>query len=412
MKNTVRRAVRDQRGMVFIVVLIFMLFGFMIITPLMSYMYGGRLNTNRNENRMHELYAADAGIEYAIRLIQVRDAIVPDVVGDIGTRDIPSGYSGRPETINRKNVESITMTLRGDNVTNTSLEGVYRIVSTAAGPSSNTTVTANARLIISNTFMLNAITARNDVTIQPAAHSENSTVVVGNVQYGGDIKTVPATLEIGDVISGNVTHEEADWPTEQEMIDYYSANISQLGAPHYDVTDHPGRWDPLVGGLPAIRPSGPPPEGPFLYTGDLLFRKEENASVDINGTIYVDGDLTLLSPIGAYKSEIYLNGYTIFVTGDVDIQDDAYTLHGPGAIVALGNVKFYPSVTAGGFLFVMSVNGNVDFQPSGVYYGSVAGNNVSIQPNGFLFYPGPSYVDVPLTDRFVHILTWDIKLGN
>jgi hypothetical protein len=63
MKNRPSRWIRDEKGQVLILVMIFMLLGMLIITPLLQYM-GTGINTGRIfQDKTDELYCADAGIE-------------------------------------------------------------------------------------------------------------------------------------------------------------------------------------------------------------------------------------------------------------------------------------------------------------------------------------------------------------
>jgi hypothetical protein len=155
---------------------------------------------------------------------------------------------------------------------------------------------------------------------------------------------------------------------------------------------------------------------------------------DSNAEIYsgVDGALTTLTgslyyqrnlDIGKVQQDFTLDlgGKAIYVEGDVFIGVKT-TITGSGCIIADGDVNFQPNITSGPdeFLFVMSINGTVNFQPSGDYYGSVAGNiEVNVQPGYTLTYsypenlsdidfPGPSEGGGSMMSA-VRIRTWNVS---
>jgi len=59
-----------EKGQALILVLILLLVGGLILTPLLSFMSTGLMAVRAQEERMYELYAADAGVEYALWKIQ------------------------------------------------------------------------------------------------------------------------------------------------------------------------------------------------------------------------------------------------------------------------------------------------------------------------------------------------------
>jgi len=66
MKTASNKLRRDETGQAFILVLILLILGALIIAPLLGFMSTGLIAGQLNEERMAELYAADAGIEDAI----------------------------------------------------------------------------------------------------------------------------------------------------------------------------------------------------------------------------------------------------------------------------------------------------------------------------------------------------------
>jgi len=65
-----KSTIRGEKGQALILVLVLLLVGSLILTPLLSFMSTGLMAVRAQEERMCELYAADAGIEDAIWKIQ------------------------------------------------------------------------------------------------------------------------------------------------------------------------------------------------------------------------------------------------------------------------------------------------------------------------------------------------------
>jgi len=70
MKTILKRAIRDEKGQTLIITLILLTLGGLIITPLLGLMATGLITGEVYEDKMNELYAADAGIEDGLWLIK------------------------------------------------------------------------------------------------------------------------------------------------------------------------------------------------------------------------------------------------------------------------------------------------------------------------------------------------------
>lgn len=70
-KNTLKKLTADEKGQVLIIVMLLMLVSVLIVAPMLSYVSSGLL-TGKNvyESKMHEFYAADAGVEHALWYLQ------------------------------------------------------------------------------------------------------------------------------------------------------------------------------------------------------------------------------------------------------------------------------------------------------------------------------------------------------
>ena len=70
MKNIIKGTIRDEKGQVFILVLILLVVGGLILTPLLGLMSTGLMAGQVYERKMDQYYSADAGVEDAIWRIQ------------------------------------------------------------------------------------------------------------------------------------------------------------------------------------------------------------------------------------------------------------------------------------------------------------------------------------------------------
>ena len=96
-----------------------------------------------------------------------------------------------------------------------------------------------------------------------------------------------------------------------------------------------------------------------------------------------------------------MNGNTIFVASDSRKTDEVEgkyaleiqrkcTIEGPGAIVAIGDIWFGPTMQVGGTepVLVFSVSGTTHLHPDGTFYGAIVGSaGVSLNPQNDIIYP-------------------------
>ena len=390
MKKILNKSIKDEGGQALIMVLILLLLGGLIIPPLLAYMSTGLIvGQEVYDKRMDELYAAEAGVEDALWQIKTVAAGLPKAEDDP-----PREWSySIIDDVNGKVVSPIIITYIE--------EGTYKIESTATSDGGdNTTIEAYINIIDFTNFMDNAITSMNDVELG------SNTTVDGDIQYNGELKESP-----GSTITGDTTDDPIEgWPTAEQLHDYYWPDVAGLG-------EFPDATIDLKD----------PPSIPSLYrVGDLTITNTGESGVagwlEEDGIVYVTGDLEF-KQTGNKDYEIHLNYATIFVLGNIDFPSDRCTVYGPGCIIAVGDINFQPKMAAidepdvKDFIFVMSVEGTVNFQPNGDFYGSLAGNvNVNLQPGCSLIWNGPPPElkfpgSEPSTTNVIQaIRTWEISL--
>jgi len=346
-----------QSGQALVLALILLALGGLIVVPILD-LAGTSLNYHRVVQRNTlETYAADAGVEYALC--------------ELGND--PEGY--KTEVLQ----ESFIVNDKTVNVTTEYLDNdIYKITSIATTDSNSSTIIESyVHISPYPAFFNNAITSRGDITIQPG------TVVDGDVQYQG-------TLDNKGTITGDTIQAPVEnWPTADELSDFY--------------------WvDEVISGSTIDISSGTV-ENPYLIgpghtNGNLTIKGTGVAQ--LMGTLYVQGSVTFKTHTG-----IKLNGQTIYAEVDIDIQPDT-EVWGPGCVIAVGDVQFQPHLGTGeeAFILVMSVEGEVQFQPENDFYGALAGNvEVTLQPNCTLNTTEPDDdLDYPLCTT-LETLSYEIK---
>lgn len=395
MKTTVKRAIRDEQGKVLILVLILLVVGGLVLTPLLGLMSTGLVAGQVYEKKTDELYAADAGVEDAIWKIQNGKADFDE-----------NGHYSYPEPliINGKNVDVVVYrydwdpTPCGENLT-------YQILSTATGADGSDT-TIDAYLSVSymdfSSLLDNAIVSDDTINIQPG------TTVDGDVWLPDEDDLV---IKEGANITGEVKDEDymtITWPTYEQLSTYYMGLVEGAPDPGHSID---------------IKDLNPKIIGPAYRDGGLAVDNTgDPATLVLEGTVYVTGDLEFQQS-GSHNYTVNLNGNTIFVEGEIKFPSHRVSISGSGCIIAVGDIYFQPSIASEGddFVLVMSIAGEVNFNPSGDFTGCVAGNvHVQLQPNNELYWISPEGkgLDFPMgvgdDDELppvtgMSILSWQIK---
>jgi len=360
MKSVMKRLIGDEKGAAMFLVLILLLIGGLITTPLLAHMGTGLIGGEVYERRGAELYAADAGVEDAVWKIQ--RGKVPVCSGD------PS-RSYNMTDVNGKSVE-YTIEYMG--------EGIYKITSIAitddgggTAAISGTQIEAYVIAVSSDFsgFLDNAITSGDDITIRG-----NKTGVSGNVSLPPDGELDPPDF---DPENGEVKREELVWPTGEEIADFYWPEVEHL--------------TPVPDGYEIDIPSGTTADNPYVIeslsaAGSLTIKGE--GWIEIGGTIYVKGDLVFNAhPV----MNVNLNQQTIFAEGDIYIPPKV-NISGSGCIIAVEDVQFNPNISSGNedFVLIMSVEGTIQLNPGSDFYGAIVGNiDVTLQPNITLSWLSP-----------------------
>ncbi len=207
-------------------------------------------------------------------------------------------------------------------------------------------------------------------------------------------------------INGEIKTDEIDsWPTAEQLSAFYLADVAG--------------FDYLSGTIDLKDLASPKTIGPLYRDGDLNIKNTgSQTAVQLEGTVYVTGDLVFQQPGGPKAYTIDLNGQTIYVEGSITFPAQRVTLAGSGCIIAVGDIDFHPGISSedGDFIFVMSLEGEVRFSPQADFHGSVAGSiNVNLQPNSTLEHEEPpdelnfpGYDSSGSSGSELEIRTWNI----
>ncbi len=268
-KIGLNKSVTDEKGQAFILVLILLVLGSLIITPLLAYMSSGLIVGQMHVRMTHEAYAADAGVEDAVWQIKTGAAEVPGLGGDPWAYDIADA-----------NEKVVNVTIENVSVDEEDAP-TYKITSVATSDTGQSTTVESyvsmggggiAEALVSN----NTITINRDSAINGGVYALADITMYQGAEIFGDVST--ATGEIsGGTVHGAINEgvEPLDWPTEVDTQQYQD---------EASVNYHDGDYD-VVQGPNTIT------LGPLYVTGDLHIGKYN--TILLEGTVYVQGGLKI-----------------------------------------------------------------------------------------------------------------------
>jgi len=362
---------RNEQGYALLVsVFIIFVFTLYAVIPLLDFMGTGLTTTKNTGVHTQEIYAAEAGVYDAMWKMIMIDSGVPK-----GIFDPPLQYS-IDGGVNNKQVD---VTMSRNNSFNFNIESEATDLKTGH----QSTVESDVAII--------GVSGLDLAEFAKFAVTSNGTIGADfyNVKINGNIWIPDANNYSGKPPTGEIIEAPiTGWPTEEQLCTYYSYLVD---------TSNP--YSNSV-----INISNPTLRGPlYAYgAGNYVLTGTGN----LTGALYIDGNLY----IDQY-ARISLDGNTVFTTGNFQTHPMSY-IAGPGALLALSDMQFSPNV-APSYLLVMSVHGEVDFQPSGNFIGAVGGNvDITMRPNSSITWQDPGVGNLDLPGIYNHIRsidTWSIK---
>jgi hypothetical protein len=419
MNSILGRAKRVQKGSVLILVLILLVVGGLILTPLLGLMGTGLTSGQLYEKKTDELYAADAGVEDAIWKIQTNNL----------TFDEDNASEPWQLAVNNRTVDVIVY--REDlDPTPCGEDFRYQILSTAvtdasggaAAIDSSTTIDARVAPIVEYypSIMDHLVTIQGNLTKTEVNDLEQDLakleITCSNCtdcsacgkayDYYTEYDQIPAGCK-GCVAVYNFPVPA--WPTADYLSAQYRADVKDQVPDPRDAID--------LAGVDRE-------EGPLYRSGtlDIVNSSATPATLTLNGTIYITGDTKIGESKGGKNLTLDLNGHAIFVnstTAKALSIGGQCSVQGPGIIIAVGDINFAPKSVIGGGqnpVFIFSVTGTTTVQPSGAWWGAIAGKQYVEVKSGnepTTTYPEGGFGDLefPLVEasRACSIISWEIN---
>jgi hypothetical protein len=346
MKSIVKRAIREEEGGMMVMVLVLLVVGGLVLAPLLGLMSTGLMAGQVYEKKAVELYAADAGVEDAIWRIRN---------GNVEFNGDGHHTYADPLVVNGKEVLVEIQRYAVEGSTGCDRDYTYQIISTASDTNGGSTrVEAYIELLFFNLFE-GALVSSGDITFH------KDCTVTGDVYYVGVIQG-----EDYEHLDGGETQVEADlFPTQQENIAFADKFKSEAQAG--------GNWTGNLN-IDSDRSLGP------LYINGNLDITQQNITVSLNGTIYVEGE------IRASKDYTITGVGSIVAVGDIYLSKLAdYGTEGDTIIMSLnGGITFKKEADIEALVY--APNGSIVFDKDATVVGSVIGANIEIKKDNDFEY--------------------------
>ena len=327
MKKTLGRLLREQKGQALPIALAMLAIGSLIVVPLLNLAETALKSGIRDESRMYEHYAADAGINDGLLQIIVDNPALP-AIGENWSYDIAD-----------TNTRTVAVDISRVNQT------TWTIASTATGVSGNST-TLSSRV--------------EEQSYTPDAITSASVTIVSGATVNGDVHfdSTSGTLTQEGTVNGEIIDRPIEFPTIAEVEAFY--DDATQGAPEYE-----GDLNLSLG----VETIGAPYSlGPIRILGNLDIQAVSTGAVRLDGIVYVEGDLTV-----GVNVRIRLNDHTLFIAGTVGTTtiSSGTSLRGSGCIVARGSITITSNTQLVDYVLVWSLMGDVGLAVSGGYRGTV-----------------------------------------
>jgi len=293
MMSGLRTRVRDERGKVLILALIFLVLGALLLTPLLGLMSTGLTAGRVHENRAHSLYAADAGVEDAVNwLLEGKPEEWPWTGDAEGPWERSHGLEVNNHDVN------ITVAVHG-----APEENKYMITSDSLNGESGTRVIAIVR-------------------VQPR---DQGCIFHEGYRIGRNDKDVRGTV----IVMGDVTLENNSELTADDMLiidgDVHLHQHSTLNAGVICLTG-----DITLANNTQINAD-------IRFLGDDNKVTINQPSSSINGNIWAEGDLTIIIDQGN-AARIEIKGHVYAPSGDVRVYLNKPNSELQGDIYASGSI--------------------------------------------------------------------------
>ena len=337
---------------VLVIVLILLMLGAVILTPLLVFMSTGLKAGQVYESKLQEFYSADSGVEDALYwLPQLREN-----GGSYGP--YTSWVRSEDYEINNREV-GVTIGDQGD--------GIYLITSTATSEDGGSiTIESYVESIPGGNLPIfdGALVSKGDISL-----GKNSTVT-GDIYYGG----TPPDPDNYVHIDGELIPVEPENFPSQEQDEAFAQTFKE---------------EALLGGtLPGLTVDSDIELGPKYINGDLYI--EGDVTINLTGTIYVEGSIT------AKKDYTVTGSGSIVAVGDIYLSKMAdYGIEGDSVIMSLtGGITFKKEATIEALIYAPS--GTIAFDKDATVIGGVVGADIQADKEGsFTYIPRDNPIELP-----------------
>jgi len=351
-----KRLLREEKGSVFIIVLVLLVVGGLVLTPLLGLMSTGLMSGQVYEKKTAELYAADAGVEDAIWSIQT------DTLTWVNNSSGPWQLA-----VNGRNVS--VEVHREDLDPQCGVYYTYQILSTAvtddgggtAAIESSTEVQAYVELVVFD-LLSGALVSSGDIGFH------KDCIVSGDVYYVGNITGKDYTH-----IDGVEIRIPSDvFPTQAEN-EAFAAELEEEAR-------NGGTYNGTSGNM-NISESGD--LGPIYVPGNLDISKE--VAITLKGVVYVKGHVSCAKTLTVTGSGSIIAEDYIYLSKLAD-----YSVTGDSIIMSLNDditlKKSDPDDALSINALIYAPNGTITFDKDMTVAGSVIGAGIETDKDGSFTY--------------------------
>jgi Tfp pilus assembly protein PilX len=329
MRKSVRRVIRDEKGAALALVLVLLVVGGLILTPLLGLMSTGLISGQVYEKKTDELYAADAGVEYAAWMVKNGTEVKPP-----GCPTDPTSWDCTITDVNGKTV-GISIEYVGDSTYKTTSIAVTTDDSNTAAIDGSTTVEAYIEPMVLD-FFAGALISMSDIWLKKGA------TVEGDVYYVGEI--TPRDFE----------------PTGGETI-----RVSKDGGTYNGTM--------TINSNTSLNST--------YIAGDLYIAA--GVTLTIDGIVYVRGSVSVKKEVKDYN----LGGSgSLIAEGDIDLRKaSGFGAAGDSILMSLyGGINFKKGGTVEAMIY--APNGPITVDKDMTVVGSVVGASIQADKDGSFTY--------------------------
>ena len=395
MKSKLKKLIKRQDGQIFLIALVLLAIGGLMLPPLLSFMGTGIKVSELHEEEMFSLYAADAGIEDALYVLQYQS---PD------TSEFP--YSGNISSINGNYVDyTIELEIVGEDTQS------YKITSTAADLLDGSVTTVEAFIKVTEIYSAYGVLALDgDIRFGGGVEIGDESGLPTNIHANGSISSASTTTVSGNATAtGYITNitVTGDYTITENVDHQVTVDIdtSHSSAFYLDAWGGDYYGDLSINGYAEL--------GPAFIDGDLVVQPGQ--TLNLTGSIWVTGAVDVKGTVDSVAN----------VNDDTPIEDMYAVISEStlsfGAQSEIGSEGHYvllislatsnPTIDVGGngeaWAILYAPYGHIDSAGGTSILGAAVGKSVRIQGNSPLNYPFPAQQND--NERQIDILSYIIK---